>query len=492
MLGMKTRTIRLSFVLVLVIPAVFILCYVSLFASNETHNYKESFQHLNNRPLILNNSGPGTFSSSPQGRGTYDLAGIPFPISIPNNTVLIGKEVRGDQSKRFLTIGISSVWREENYLAVTIDSLLKETSLEERRDIFVFILLADADPRVRMLRASDLNQRYRKEVESGLLRVLQPPIELYVNLDSIARRTYNDSVDRVKWRVKQVLDFAFLFWYTWIVNPSSYYLVLEDDVLSATHFVSSIKDFVQVHENHKWMSLELSGFIIIGQLLRCQDLNSLATFLLLFHREHPVDFLFKYWVSLMAPERPPDGLPSRRIPGLFQHIGIHSTLANKTQPIKDNTFGLDSRRISHTNPEARVVTTMKQYQSFGPEQAYSSPGMFWGISKPGDTFDVIFMKPLNVSRVLVLTGATLGSKIRDRLDYGILEVSPRFLQMQSPRRASCEGFTTIQMFKKGSVDVRHLRFLFPEGIQCVRINIGTKQKSWIIVREISVFTDAAN
>ncbi|XP_064116766.1 alpha-1,6-mannosyl-glycoprotein 4-beta-N-acetylglucosaminyltransferase-like isoform X3 [Macrobrachium nipponense] len=445
MLGMKTRTIRLSFVLVLVIPAVFILCYVSLFASNETHNYKESFQHLNNRPLILNNSGPGTFSSSPQGRGTYDLAGIPFPISIPNNTVLIGKEVRGDQ---------------------------------------------------RMLRASDLNQRYRKEVESGLLRVLQPPIELYVNLDSIARRTYNDSVDRVKWRVKQVLDFAFLFWYTWIVNPSSYYLVLEDDVLSATHFVSSIKDFVQVHENHKWMSLEmflqLSGFIIIGQLLRCQDLNSLATFLLLFHREHPVDFLFKYWVSLMAPERPPDGLPSRRIPGLFQHIGIHSTLANKTQPIKDNTFGLDSRRISHTNPEARVVTTMKQYQSFGPEQAYSSPGMFWGISKPGDTFDVIFMKPLNVSRVLVLTGATLGSKIRDRLDYGILEVSPRFLQMQSPRRASCEGFTTIQMFKKGSVDVRHLRFLFPEGIQCVRINIGTKQKSWIIVREISVFTDAAN
>lgn len=489
---MKTRTIRLSFVLVLAIPAVFILCYVSWFVSNDAHNYRESFQHLKNWPLILNNSGTGTLGTRLHGRGTYDLAGIPFPISVPSDTVLSGKEVRGDQSKRFLTIGISSVWRKENYLAMTIDSLLKETSLEEQRDIFIFILLADTDPKVRMLRASDLNQRYGKEIETGLLRVLQPPLELYVNLNSMTRRTYNDSVDRVKWRVKQVLDFAFLFWYTWSVHPSSYYLVLEDDVMSATHFVSSIKDFVQVHENHHWLSLELSGFIIIGQLLRCQDLNLLATFLLLFHREHPVDFLFKYWVSLMAPERPPDGLPTRRIPGLFQHIGIHSTLVNKTQPIKDNTFGSDTKRIPHTNPEARVVTTMKQYQSFGPEQAYSSPGMFWGIPRPGDTFDVIFMKPLNVSRVVVLTGATLGSKIRDRLNYGILEVSPRFLQMQSPRRASCEGFTTIQMFKKGSIDVRHLRFLFPEGIQCVRINIGTKQKSWIIIKEISVFADALN
>ena len=48
-----------------------------------------------------------------------------------------------------MTVGISSVWRKEDYLKKTLDSIIKETSQEERQDILVFLLLADADPILR-------------------------------------------------------------------------------------------------------------------------------------------------------------------------------------------------------------------------------------------------------------------------------------------------------------------------------------------------------
>ena len=79
--------------------------------------------------------------------------------------------------------------------------------------------------------------------------------------------------------------------------------------------------------------------------MRCADLDRLVSFLLLFYKEHPVDILFNHWISLMAPEKPRKDQPIRRVPGLFQHIGVHSTLANKTQTLRDSTFRLVLARI---------------------------------------------------------------------------------------------------------------------------------------------------
>lgn len=52
---------------------------------------------------------------------------------------------------RYLTIGISSVWRKDDYLTHTIDSILKETTEDEKADIYIFLLLADADATLRWL-----------------------------------------------------------------------------------------------------------------------------------------------------------------------------------------------------------------------------------------------------------------------------------------------------------------------------------------------------
>ncbi|KAK4319557.1 hypothetical protein Pmani_009501 [Petrolisthes manimaculis] len=439
----------------------------------------------------------GNSSSSTTPRHDYQqvvgngLSGVPFPIPIPNDTILLGSEVDTEESVRFLTIGISSVWRREDYLQRTIDSILKETTQQEKHDIFIFLLLADADPNLRSQRALEIGVRYSNEIQSGLLRVLQPPPSLYPSIDfTTIRRTYNDSVARVQWRTKQVLDFAFLFWYSWVAQTSTYYLVLEDDVLAAPHFVTAIRDFVTLHRDHHWITLQLAGFLGIGQLVRSSDLDRLASFLVSFYREHPVDLLINHWVSLMAPEKPPRNRPTRRVPGLFQHIGVHSTLANKTQSLKDNTFSLVKRRFSHVNPTADVVTTIRQYKAYLAEHAYSSaPGMFWGVPKPGDTFDILFPEPLRVNRIVVLTGATINKKVRDRLMDGSLEASTTFIKMDTPKRATCKNFHVIQNFKNGELDAIGLLSKFPVGIQCLRVLVGAKQKSWVAITEVAVFTE---
>ena len=49
------------------------------------------------------------------------------------------------KGKKFLAIGISSVYREENYLQQTLKSLISESDPEERRDAVIVIYLADTD-----------------------------------------------------------------------------------------------------------------------------------------------------------------------------------------------------------------------------------------------------------------------------------------------------------------------------------------------------------
>lgn len=45
--------------------------------------------------------------------------------------------------KKLLTIGIATVYREENYLMKTLESLVNESDPEERKETVVVIYLAD-------------------------------------------------------------------------------------------------------------------------------------------------------------------------------------------------------------------------------------------------------------------------------------------------------------------------------------------------------------
>ena len=61
-----------------------------------------------------------------------------------------------------------------------------------------------------------------------------------------------DSMDRVRWRSKQLLDFTFLMMYA--MRRGTYYVQLEDDVITKKGFVSTMNQFAlkMTAENKPW------------------------------------------------------------------------------------------------------------------------------------------------------------------------------------------------------------------------------------------------
>jgi len=72
--------------------------------------------------------------------------------------------------------------------------------------------------------------------------------------------------ERVRWRAKQVVDYAALFAFS--AGQSEYYLQLEDDVLCAPGYVSDIRQFIEKHQRTVWAMLEFSELGFIGKLFR--------------------------------------------------------------------------------------------------------------------------------------------------------------------------------------------------------------------------------
>ena len=61
-----------------------------------------------------------------------------------------------------------------------------------------------------------------------------------------------DSMERVRWRSKQALDFTFLMMYA--MTRGRYYVQLEDDVITKKGFVSTMNQFAsrETAENKSW------------------------------------------------------------------------------------------------------------------------------------------------------------------------------------------------------------------------------------------------
>jgi len=79
-------------------------------------------------------------------------------------------------------------------------------------------------------------------------------------------------VKRVRWRAKQVADYAALFEFS--IGQSYYYLQLEDDIQCKAGFVGHIRDFINKQQTNRptvwgpWAMLEFSELGFIGKLFR--------------------------------------------------------------------------------------------------------------------------------------------------------------------------------------------------------------------------------
>jgi alpha-1,3-mannosylglycoprotein beta-1,4-N-acetylglucosaminyltransferase A/B len=156
-------------------------------------------------------------------------------------------------------------------------------------------------------------------MDSGLLEIVSPSPNFYPHLKTI-KGSLGDSDERTRWRTKQNLDYVYMMLYS--QHRGTYYVQLEDDILSKKGFVRSMKSFAlqKTMEKEDWLMLDFCqlGFIgllhlkclqinillhflfsmLPGKLFRSSDLWRLAEFFLLFYKDKPGDWLLSHFFNV--------------------------------------------------------------------------------------------------------------------------------------------------------------------------------------------------
>ncbi|XP_069747964.1 alpha-1,3-mannosyl-glycoprotein 4-beta-N-acetylglucosaminyltransferase A isoform X3 [Narcine bancroftii] len=313
-----------------------------------------------------------------------------------------------------LVLGIPTVKRKiKSYLAETLHSLIDKLTSEEKLDCVIVVFVGETDLNHVHGVLDALEKEFSIEISSGLIEVISPRAVYYPDLANL-KETFGDTKERVRWRTKQNLDYCFLMMYA--QRKGIYYVQLEDDIVAKDHYFSTMKNFALQLSSEDWMVLEFSQLGFIGKMFQSPDLNLIVEFILMFHKEKPIDWLLDHvlWVKVCNPEkdakhceRQKSNIRIRFRPSLFQHVGLHSSLAGKIQKLTDKDFMKPLLHKMHVNPSAEVTTSLKVYQGHTLDKAYLGEDFFWGITPvAGDFLLFKFDKPLNVDRYLFHTGNT--------------------------------------------------------------------------------------
>eukprot|EP01116_Phalansterium_solitarium_P010883 TRINITY_DN2632_c0_g1_i2.p1 TRINITY_DN2632_c0_g1~~TRINITY_DN2632_c0_g1_i2.p1 ORF type:complete len:458 (+),score=56.48 TRINITY_DN2632_c0_g1_i2:199-1374(+) len=115
------------------------------------------------------------------------------------------------------------------YVLETISEILRGVDAEQRKRLKIVLLLAEPNEAHLARLRSEIEGQFLGDINSGLIDLIVPPKGLYLRLDDPCKlaRNWGDSLLRVLWRSKQVLDTAYLMDYARF--KGDYYLHLEDD-----------------------------------------------------------------------------------------------------------------------------------------------------------------------------------------------------------------------------------------------------------------------
>ncbi|XP_051281150.1 alpha-1,3-mannosyl-glycoprotein 4-beta-N-acetylglucosaminyltransferase C [Dicentrarchus labrax] len=378
--------------------------------------------------------------------------------------------------QRYLTVGLSSVKRNKgSYLIPTLQSLFSQSSPEERYSMVVVVLLADFDVSWRIITVREIKTAFASELEQGQLVVIHVPQQWYPPITGL-KRNYNDAPERVTFRSKQNLDYAFLIHYS--AGLSRYYLQLEDDISSAKNFLTTIKRRVEEQEVKKatWAMLEFSNLGYIGKLYKAAHIPLLARFLFLFYQEMPCDWLMSHFRVLLTQKELILFKPS-----LFQHMGTFSSFKGTYNHLKDKDF----EEGFYTNPSAEVYSDMSNYQKHFPKLAWDAgEGFFWGRSpEKGNYLTVVFKDPVVVTGIFVETGS--GGK--DLLESAQVEIGHEVVTTEKVEK-SCKEFQSVGTLENGRFEMQDMDKKYSTASSCLRIQVTAGQKDWLIIKKIRVST----
>lgn len=355
----------------------------------------------------------------------------------------------------------------------------------EKDEVIIVVLAADFDP-TSVIKVSDqISNDFPNELQSGLIQVVRAPNSFYPNLDKLPR-LWGDKPERIRWRSKQCLDYAFLM--KFCKELGQYYLQIEDDVTTSKGYLKKIKGFVTKHEERKWSILEFGARGFIGMLYRASDLGHLSAFIKMYYWVYPVDLLFRQYNDFNL-----NGNPQwpRYRPPLFRHIGTFSSLDGQVRKLEDIKVG---RRIynDNNNPDADVTTSIRDRVRGGKiTSSYDTVRhrMFWGKNvKKGDYILIEFIRPQRVKKIIVESGGARAPE-----DYF---GAAKILHSKQNGAGECDDFILWKEFQEMpqlKVESRE-----SEGTlcQCLRIEVTGIRRDrkgnprWLAIREIAVWSEA--
>ena len=391
----------------------------------------------------------------------------------------------------YLTVGLASVSRSYDfgvtYLKLTLDSIINTTTEQHKKYVVVVVFLADRNLTYNSYVHNILHSTYHMHIMSGFIRIVEADPRIYPKMKNI-KKNFGDTQQRVLWRAKQVLDFAFMFSYC--KDISEYYIQIEDDVECADHFVDGIRNFIWdlKSQNQSWALLEFSVLGFIGKLVKSADLDRFTDFLLLFYEEEPVDWLITPFSESMAQMK-----PIIRKPTLFQHWGSMSSYsANKNRHEKDIYFRSDGGLTAADNPPATVYTSLKVYKYniknvYGPTK--TSEDIFWAKPpKDGDHITLVLNKPHPIDSIFIYTGDKTWQ--HDTLKSGVIEASVNDQWrhfVPGVNQTECGNFTKLGEITSGTSTVPDVvNKMKKESVRCIRV-LMKFQNEKVIIRKIILF-----
>ncbi|XP_044303396.1 alpha-1,6-mannosyl-glycoprotein 4-beta-N-acetylglucosaminyltransferase-like isoform X2 [Varanus komodoensis] len=382
----------------------------------------------------------------------------------------------GKTFKEFLTVGLCSVKRKwSNYLLETLSSVFEQSTQEELQEMIVVVHLADPDQEWNSQMVEKVAKRFAAQLLMGRLLVIHAPSEYYPPLAGL-KRNFNDAEDRVRFRSKQNVDYAYLM--NFAANLSTYYLMIEDDVRCSKSFLTTIRKRLASQGDSYWVTLEFSKLGYIGKLYHSSDLPQLARFLMLFYQEMPCDWLFVHFRLLLTQKE-----VIRFKPSLFQHIGYYSSFQGTANKLKDEDFEEDLSTLPD-NPPADMVTDIATFGNYLPYKAYSNmANFFWGKApSAGNSFTIVFKQATPIFRIQIHTGCRQHPE--DYLQAGLVELGTR----KNRCDLHCASYTPIGLFKHGQFDREGLESSTASAPECVRIVVTKNQSEWLVISSISIWT----
>jgi len=409
------------------------------------------------------------------------------------------KRIRQDVE---IVFGIPTVKRpKESYLILTLKNLIDNLDENGRNNSLFVVMIAETDMDYVHAISSQLDERFKQYIDDGLIEIIAVPLNYYPNFDlnNDIKDSMGDPTDRVRWRTKQNLDYAYLMMYC--KNKGFHYMQLEDDIISTPNYYEKIKHFVYTQQIRKpdWLVIEFSNLGFIGKLFKTESLSTFISFFLMFYRDKPVDWLLenvskvKYCrndatakVCKLAVSR--HVLTSR--PPLFQHLGVYSSMKGKIQKLKEKSFNSkENLYFAHAeNPQySKLSTDLVVYKTFDLESAYNGADYFWALSaKKGNYIQFEFANPIIVDQYRIRTGNW--NHPLDIIYNATLSFRPVFklltdLEKKYKRDENGNYIVDRFLINVGKVEGSLTQF---GAITLLRIDFHSNLENWVLISEIMI------